>query len=79
MEQKQFTTLDLYLSAFLELHGNQPTLEINNGRVVFAFPQSDKLYKLINAYNSNEPVPVTDYISVLKALKGQMLAKRGQR
>ena len=79
MKQKNFTTLDLYLSAFLESNGIQPNLETNNGRVVFSFPQSEELYKLISAYNSNESVPIADYIYVLKNLKGRMLSKRGER
>jgi hypothetical protein len=37
-ETKTFSTLDLYLSAFLVLHEVTPKLENSNGKVVFSFP-----------------------------------------
>lgn len=78
-EAKELSTLDLYLSAFLSLHGIQPELKITNGRVTFNFPVSDELYRLANLYNANEPVPVADFVTAVKALRGQMLTMRGQR
>lgn len=78
MKQKNFTTLDLYLSAFLESNGIKAELENINGRVVFSFPASDDLYKLANAFNSNEPIPIADYIATFKTLKARMLSMRGR-
>lgn len=75
-EERKFSTLDIYLSAFLELYGITADLENHNGRVVFVFLQSDELYRFSNAYNSNEPVPVADYVSALRTLKARMFAKR---
>lgn len=78
-ETKTLSTLDLYLSSFLTLHGIQPELETNNGRVTFNFKVTDELYSLSNAYNGNEPVPVADFVTAIKTLRGQMLTLRGQR
>ncbi len=78
-EQKTFQTLDLYLASFLNLSGTPPKLELNNGKVVFSFPVGDDLYKLMMNYNSNVNIPVTDFVTAVKALRGQMLTMRGQR
>lgn len=78
-EQKSWQTLDLYLASFLNLSGVFPKLELNNGRVVFAFPVNDDLYRLIVNYNSNVNVPVTDFVTTVKTLRGQMLTMRGSR
>jgi hypothetical protein len=78
-EQKTLQTLDLYLSSYLSLCGISPKLEINNGRVVFVFPANDDLYKLMVNYNSNVNVPVTDFVTTIKTLRGQMLTMRKQR
>ncbi len=77
--EKVFSTLDLYLSAWLLLHQIQPELKTNNGRVTFNFGASDDLYKGAFAYNSNELIPVADYVTAVKTLRGQMLTLRGQR
>lgn len=78
-EQKTMSTLDIYLSAFLSLHGLQPELQTNNGRVTFNFLVSDELYQLANAYNGNSPVFVASFVTSIKTLRGQMLTLRGQR
>ncbi len=49
-ETKVLSTLDIYLSSFLALHGIQPELKNINGRVIFSFTVSDELYRLANAY-----------------------------
>jgi hypothetical protein len=77
--EKVFSTLDLYLSSFIFLNGIQPKLELNNGRVTFDFPVSDALYRAINLYNSNELIPVADFVVAVKTLRGQMLSMRGQK
>ncbi len=77
--EKRFTTADINLSSFLELNGLQITLELNNGKVIFSFPVSDRLYKLLEAYNSNVLVPVGDFVTRLKILRGQMLSMRTQQ
>lgn len=78
-EQKTLQILDLYLSAFLSFSGIPPKLELNNGKVVFTFPVSDDLYKLMINYNSNVNVPVTDFVTGVKALRGQMITLRNNQ
>jgi hypothetical protein len=76
-KKKILSTLDIYLSSFLALHGIPPKLQITNGRVTFNFIVSDDLYRLTQIYNSNEPVPVADFVTQVKTLRGQMLSLRG--
>ena len=78
-EHKTFQTLDLYLSSYIKLNGIPLQLELNNGKVIFVFQVSDDLYKLIANYNSNQPIAVTDFVTTVKMLRGQMLSMRGQR
>lgn len=78
-EKKVFSTLDIYLSAFLSLQGVTPFLEVHNGRVTFNFVASDELYTKAVDYNSNTPVPVADFVTSIKTLRGQMLTMRDKR
>jgi 5'-3' exonuclease len=75
-KQKKFSTLDVYLSAFLSLHGLTPSLERKGGRVTFNFPATDALYRIMSDYNSNEVTPVADFVTRVKTLRGQMLTMR---
>lgn len=75
-EKKNFTTLDIYLSAFLALLGVRPELKLNNGKVIFSFPASEDLFKLMMNFNSNVNVPVSDFTTMVKTLRGQMLTMR---
>ena len=65
--------LDLYLSSFLSLHGINPQLEIKNGKVRFIFDTNDRTYHLMNLFNSNVEVPVADFTTTVKTLRGKML------
>ena len=78
-EQGVFSTLDIYLTAFLLICGIQPDLEVRNGTVIFTYPADDELYKLMFLYNSNTEVKVGDFVTAIKTLRGQMLTLRGQR
>ena len=78
-EQRHFTTLDIYLASFLALNKIPPMLELNNGRVVFTFPATDQLYKLTMNFNSNVTVPVADFVTMVKTLRGRMLTMRGSK
>ena len=64
--EKDFVTSDLWLSSYLAYRGILPTLVNKNSRIVFLFPQSDTLYKLLNAFNSGDPVPLSDYITFIR-------------
>ena len=71
-----FETMDIYLSAFLLLSGQQPTLKVNHGKVIFSFPASEDLYAVMMNFNSNVNVPVSDFTTMVKTLRGQMLTMR---
>ena len=77
-DMQTFSTLDISTAAFLELNGIPAKLENQNGRIIFLFPISDRLYELAHAYNSNVPVPVADFVTALKSLRGRMLSARGR-
>ncbi len=77
--ENRFTTADINLSSFLVLSEEPVTLDVNHGKVIFSFPVSDRLYKLLEAYNSNCLVPVGDFVTRLKILRGQMLTLRTQK
>jgi hypothetical protein len=72
-EQRLFTTLDIYLAGFLALNGISPKLEVRNARVVFTFEANDQLYRLMNLFNGNVNVPVADFVTIVKTLRGKML------
>lgn len=74
---KELELIDLYIAAFLMLHGVQPRLILKNGKVIFVFDASDEVYRLMTIYNSNEDVPCLDMITAIKTLRGQMLTLKG--
>jgi hypothetical protein len=75
---KNFETYDVWLSAFLQLLYKSPELHLKNKRVTFVFPLSEKLHKIVTDYNCNIDVPIADYVSTVKTLRGQMLSMRNQ-
>ena len=70
---KQLELIDLYIAAFLALHGIQPRLILKNNKVIFVFEALDDVYRLMANFNSNEDVPCLDLITAIKTLRGQML------
>jgi hypothetical protein len=77
-EAKELNLLDIHLSAFLSHHGLDPRLEQINGKIVFTFPASEQVYRLMNRFNGDEDVPVASFCTKLKTLRGRMLtAKEG--
>jgi hypothetical protein len=73
---KIFSTLDLYLAAYIKLKGMEPDLEVKNGKTVFNFEVTDKLYKLMGEFNSNVVIEVADYTTAIKTLRGKMLSAK---
>ncbi len=72
---KKFYIQDLYLAAYLQLSGIIPDIETTiHGKVLFSFPQSDKLYTLTNLYNAGAAsIPsVLDFINVMRTLRARM-------
>jgi len=76
--KEMFTTLDVFLSGFLLLRGIQPLLQSKEGRITFYFAVNDDLFRLIRDFNGNALVPVAQYATAVKALRGQMLSMRNQ-
>ncbi len=73
---EKFETYDVWLSAYLQLTYHSPELHLRNHKVTFVFPHSEKLYKFLADFNSNINVPIADYVSTVKTLRGQMLSMR---
>ena len=71
-----FTSLDIYLSAFLSFHGIEPILENRQGKIVFLFENSDELYRCIDRFNNDEAVPVNSFATKVKTLKGKLLTEK---
>lgn len=75
-KERILSIIDINLASFLSLCGIEPTLENRNGKIVFLFETSDNLYRLINDFNSNTLVPVADFVTRLKTLRGKMLSAK---
>jgi len=73
---QNFSTLDIYLAAFLSFHKQEPLLESKAGKVIFTFQATDSLYQLMNLYNSDSQIPVATYSTQIKTLRGKMLTLR---
>ena len=73
---KAFGAMDIYLASFLSLHDQDVTLEMQNGKVVFTLEASDSLYRLMNQFNSNVQIPVLNYTTAIKTLRGKMLSRK---
>lgn len=76
-ERKTLQTLDLYMASFLVFHGIEPSLENINGKVVFAFPASDSVYKLMAKYNGTM-VNAAGFALVVRNLESQMKSIRNK-
>ncbi|MBA4389975.1 MAG: hypothetical protein C0399_03455 [Syntrophus sp. (in: bacteria)] len=76
MAEKVFSTLDIYLSAYLKLQGMEPLLEVKNGKTVFNFEVTDRLYRLMGQFNGNIFVEVADFTTAIKTLRGKMLSAK---
>lgn len=76
---KELELIDLYLSAFLTLHGQEPKLINKKGKVIFVFDATDELYRLMGMFNSNQETPCLDLITSIKSLRGKMLSARETR
>ncbi len=75
---KEFVSSDLYLSAAITiLLQTQPNFRVENGRTLFVFEVSDKLYKAMSDYNSGIEINALEFVQVLKRLKSEMLMRKG--
>ncbi|MCX5810157.1 MAG: DUF5659 domain-containing protein [Proteobacteria bacterium] len=70
---QQISILDLNTAAFLSMHGLEPQLSMQGGRVVFNFQADAEFYKLSSLYNDNLSVGCLDFVQALKKMRGKML------
>jgi hypothetical protein len=75
----KWSSFDIHPAAYLAFRGIPITIENISGRSIFTAPLSDELYRLISAYNQNDPVPIIEYVGVLRSLKARMYASRPRR
>ena len=73
---KHLPIWDLYQAAYLEYQGTELTLTRQGTRVVFEAPATEKTYRLLREYQDNNPIPLLDYIGVLRRLRARMLEVR---
>lgn len=74
--EKKWSSLDIHLAAYLALHGTIIDLEYAGERIVFTASETDKLSRLVGAYNANDVVQVADFVGALRMLKAKMYAAR---
>jgi hypothetical protein len=68
-----FKTNNLYLASFIYSCGLEPTLESERpNQLVFSFPAGPELDRLILNFNNNVTIPVLDFSSAIKTVRGRM-------
>jgi hypothetical protein len=72
----QISILDLNTTAFLSMHGLEPELSMQGGRVVFNFPANSEFYRLSSLYNDNSIVGCLDFVQAIKKMRGKMLSMK---
>ncbi len=73
---KELELIDLYLSSYLTLHGQEPRLINKGGKIIFVFDAIDEVYRRMAEYNSNPDIPCLDLITAIKTLRGKMLTAK---
>lgn len=71
--------LDLPFAAYNLMNGNEPELQIQGTRVIFIFDADNTFNTLSTRYNSNETVPVLDFVNATRQLRAKMFSMRGQK
>jgi hypothetical protein len=69
---------DIYPAAYLEFHNIHLNLTKQGTRVVFEAPANDGTYRLLREYQDNNPIPLLDYVAVLRRLRARMLEARDE-
>lgn len=67
---------DIHTAAFLELNNVLPELTLQGTRVVFEFPATDEVYKILREYQNNPAIPVLNFVNILRRLRSKMLSMR---
>lgn len=76
-ENRRIPILDIYQASFLALHQINPILCKQGNRVVFEFPDTGEILKLLEMYNTNPSIRLLEYVGHLRRLRAQMLSMRG--
>ena len=75
---EEFTTLDVYLSAFLSINGLAPKLKRPSGdKVIFAFDKTPRLQEVIKRFYADEKISVFSFVRAVKDLRAEMHDMRG--
>jgi hypothetical protein len=76
-EARLFQTPDIYLSSGLTiLLETEPSFIVVNGRTLFCFSATDKLYKAMALYNAGVPINAIEFAGVIKRLRGEAINRR---
>lgn len=67
---------DIYLASFHLYHNNAPELKLQGTKVIFLYPNDDLFFELSARYNSNEAIPILDFVNSLRQLKSLMMNKK---
>ena len=70
------TTLDIWSAAFQLAHGHTPHLEMQSGRVIFAFEDGEKFRILNEKFNQDECIGCLTYAAAARRLRGELLSLR---
>ena len=73
---RDFSTLDSYLAAFLNIKGFPPVLVSQGMKIVFLFQSSPELFQTISAYNAGALVPALQLTLAAKMLKSQIISMK---
>lgn len=74
-----YTTLDAYQAAYLTLRGLPVAYIPQNELIVFSFADTKELREALSDYMNGAKVPVLQFVSQVKMLRGQIYNRRGRR
>lgn len=79
-KDKKIPILDVPgLGSFQFYYGNEPEMTLNGTRVTLLFNADDRFYELSARFNSNESIPVLDFLNAQRQLKAKMFSMKGRR
>ena len=69
---------DIHVASYLEMKGVSPQLVMRSGKIVFEFELSDAVFDLLREYEQNTPIPILNYVGVLRRLRSRMFYLKNQ-
>ncbi len=80
MATNKFRSRDLYQSSdALARTGEEPALEHERDKIIFVHDETEAFKAALNAYLTNQPVPVLTFIESYKRLRALMYNAAGRR